>query len=61
MKTILSTLVFVALTLFGFAQDVTTVKLSGRITNPSSDTITIEDGWGEQFGRHFFTPYRLSR
>ena len=49
MKTILSTLVFVALTLFGFAQDVTTVKLSGRITNPSSDTITIEDGWGEQF------------
>lgn len=49
MKNLILTHILVALTLCGLAQDKTTVKLSGKIINPSSDTILIEDGWGEQF------------
>lgn len=49
MKKVLLTQVFIALTLLGLAQDMTTVKLSGKITNPSSDTILIKNGWGEEF------------
>jgi len=31
------------------AQDNVTVNLSGKITNPNSDTLLIKDGWGEQY------------
>jgi len=36
-------------TLLASAQDNVTVKLSGKITNPNSDTLLIKDGWGEQY------------
>lgn len=36
-------------TLLASAQDNVTVNLSGKITNPNSDTLLIKDGWGEQY------------
>ncbi len=62
------TAILLCITTLTLAQEEVNVTIAGKITNPNSDTLIIEDGWGDLFqlitldknGGQFYEDYQVT-